>query len=436
MKIKILFLLLPSLLLAQSYTQIIKSVNNSLTLKSAIQMQTAAQKLYESTKSKNYPTLDASFTAFRLFQTPTITFYQGSHPVDTPMGTKNNFQGAISLKYPLFSGFAISGMIDQAKFQSKQAKLKIENLRRNLYLNVTKLTVAITSIKKSLEAMQKAKEATKKVLQKAQGFYSNGLIPPSELYNIKAKKYQIEANITELALRQKQLLNQLSYILNTKIKSVELPAISHIKLDKETLLQKALNSREDIQALKAALKTNKAKVEIAKSSYYPSLILKAELKRQGDTLKLNGNGYTNPDQSYVGATFNWNLFNGMSDIKKVEAAKLKELAITTKLNDYKERVRQEIENAFLELDALRSKLKSAEMETKAKEEYYKLTLGRFENQLSSADELSRSIADLATAEAKNAIIQNKLFEQYQRILLLTNTDEFLTTNAIISTKKH
>ena len=436
MKLRSLFFLLPSLLLAQSYTQIIKDVDNSLALKSATQMQEVTQKLYESAKGKNYPTLDASFTGYRLYETPTITFYTPLGASTQPMGTKNNFQGAISLKYPLFSGFAISGLIDKAKFQSKQAKLKTSDLKRNLYLNATKLAVAIASTKESFQAMQKAKEATQKALQKAQGFYDNGLIPPSELYNIKAKKYQIEATLTELQSRHKQLLNQLSYLLNSKIESIELPHLQDIHLDKEKLLQNALNSREDIKAIEAALGMDKAEVMMAKSGYYPTLALAAELKRQGDTPALNGNGYINPDQSYVGATLNWNLFNGMSDAKKVEAARLKELATLTKLSDYKEKIRQEMENAFLELEALRSKLQSAKMETKAKKEYYELTLGRFENQLASADELSRSIADLAAAQAKTAIIQNKLFEQYQRILLLSNTTEFLTANGISVTQEH
>ncbi len=425
MKLKTLFLLLPTLLLAQSYTQIIKDVDNSLSLKSATQMQQAAQKLYESTKGKNYPTLDASFTAFRLYETPTITFYQAGRSVDAPMGTKENFKGAISLKYPLFTGFAISALIDQAKFQNEQAKLKVADLKRNLYLNTTKLCIAISTTKQSFEAMQKAKEATKKALKKAEGFYENGLIPPSDLYNIKAKMYQIEADITELKARQQQLLNTLSYLLHTKIDSVELPPLKKISLNKEALLQKALTSREDIKALEAALGINKAEIKMAKSHNYPTLVLAAELKRQGDTPALNGNGYINPDQSYVGATLQWNLFNGMSDEKKIEAAKLKELATLTKLNEYKEKIRQEMENAFLELDALHSKYQSTQMEVKAKEEYYNLTLGRFENQLASADELSRSIADLASAKAKSAIIQNEIFKQYQTILLLTNTDEFL-----------
>ena len=431
MKKTLLSLVLPALLMAQSYTQIIENVDNSLKLKSAMQMQKAAQKLYESAQGKNYPTLEASFTAYRLYEEPTITFYlPGMPPQTAPMGKQNNFKGALSLKYPLFTGFAISGYIDEAKFRSQKARLEVADLRRNLYLGATRLAVAVIASQESLTAMEKAKEATQKALKKAEGFYNNGLIPPSDLYNIQAKKYQIESSVTELRSRHRQLLAKLSYLLSTKVDSVSLPAVDTISLEKGPLLQKALTSREDILALEAALNMDRAKKEMARSGFYPKLALAAEFKRQGDTLELDGDGYTNADRSYAGAVLNWNLFNGMSDAKKVEAAKLKEMATQTKLNDYKEKIKQEFENAFLELEALRSKLQSAQMETKAKEEYYQLTLGRFENQLASADELSRSIADLANAKAKSAIFKSRLFEQTQKILLLTNTTEFLEKNGI------
>ena len=423
-------LFIPMLLFGATYKEIIQAVDHSLQLKSAKELKDAALKMYESAEGKNYPSLEASLTAYRLKETPTITFYPpGVPPQTAPMGTKSNFQGALSLRYPLFSGFAISGYIDVAKLQSEKAKLEVDDLKRNLYLNATKLATSIVATTKTVDALKKAKEATAKALQKAQGLFDNGLIPPSELYNIKAKSYQIDASLTELQTRKKQLLNTLSYLLNTKIDSIELPKQNEIRLEKASILSHALTSREDLLALKAALGIEKAKTTMAKSANYPTLALTAELKRQGDTMELNGNGYTNADQSYIGASLRWNIFNGFSDKKKIEASRLHELSIQTKINDYKAKIAQEIENAFLELHALKSKLKSAQMETKAKEEYYNLTFGRFENQLASADELSRSIADLAKAKAKTASLQAQIFKQYQTILLLSGNETFLRVNS-------
>ena len=93
------------------------------------------------------------------------------------------------------------------------------------------------------------------------------------------------------------------------------------------------------------------------------------------------------------------------------------MAAAIELSDYKNRVKTDIQNAYIALKALQSKLKSAKMEIKARNEYYKLTQGRFDNQLASADELSRAIADLAAARAKAAALQSEIFNQKMTLLL-------------------
>jgi len=192
------------------------------------------------------------------------------------------------------------------------------------------------------------------------------------------------------------------------------------------MITTALNHREDIQALQRALKINQEVEKLAKSRYYPTVALTAELKRKGNTLALNGDGVSNADQSYIGTALSWNLFNGFADEKQYEASRLRTLSAQTALNDYKNRVKTELENAFLMLSALQSKLLSAKMELKAQKEYYKLTKGRFENQLASADELSRAIADLSSARAKVSVLESQIFIQTATIGLMAGLERFKT----------
>ena len=51
------------------------------------------------------------------------------------------------------------------------------------------------------------------------------------------------------------------------------------------------------------------------------------------------------------------------------------------------------------------------MQIKASTEYANLIRGRFDNQLASADELSRSIADWAAVKAKASILASERFNQ-------------------------
>ncbi len=417
---------IPGIVFAQSYSSIIEDIENSPALKSAERLETAARYAEEAAKGGNLPSLDLSFSGAWLKDTPTVTFrIPGSPPLQAPMGTKRNFIGSLRIAYPLFTGYAISASIDKALFERRVAELKRLDLKRELYLQATALAGAIYAADKRVEALKSAKRAIEDACKKAKGLYDNGLLPPSELYNIEAKRYLVEAEITETKSQKEQLLNRLGYLLDKPVDSVELPLESaDLSIDKENIIETALSSREDIKALKAGVEADRSVEELAKSRLYPTVALAAELKRRGDTPKLNGDGFTNPDQSFVGAEVKWNLFDGFSDRNGIEAARYKRLASQTALNDYKKRVKTELLNAFSELSALLSKLESAKMQERAQKAYCDLTRGRFENQLASADELSRSIADLSAAQAKVSGLESLIFTQRAKIWLMAGLKPF------------
>ena len=413
---------IPLWLHAQTYRDVIEQVDRALALKSAAELTQAARSMAEAAKGRNLPSLDAHISAAYLNETPTMILHFPIAPGRTtsplPMGTKEQWQGDITLSYPLFTGFAVSATIDKARLEAEKARLKTLDLKRNLYLKATQLYSAIYAKKAILGAQTKAKAAMEAAYKKAKGLYDNGLLPPAGLYNIEAKRYAIDAALTQTKSDIQTLKNMLSYLIDQPVKEVTAPTATLRLPATDTLIAEALKNRADLLALEQALHIDESLETLAKSRYYPTVGIAAAVKKQGDTIELNGDGYTNADRSYVGAQIRWNLFNGLSDQKRIEAAHHKKLAAAIELNDYKNRIKTDIQNAVIALSALQGKLKSAEMEINARDEYYKLTQGRFDNQLASADELSRAIADLAKARAKAAALQSQIFNQKMRIMLL------------------
>ena len=412
---RVFFLILPALVFGIDFEGIVKSIDDSLVLKSAKELQKAKEFSYKAEKGKLYPSLEISLDAIKLEETPTVKFGQ----MKLPMGTKNRFEGEIGVRYPLFSGFAISALVDRAKLESEEAKLKVLDLKRELILKASYIYSLILSLKAKEEALREAKKAVDLSYKKALGLYKNGLLTISEVYNIKAKKFDIDSIITETKAKKKKLLNSLSYILDKKIKDAEKPGKEIKSFDRENAIKSALENREDIKSLKKLLEIDKKDIELAKSRFYPSIVAAAGLKRKGKDLSLNGDGYTNANENYAAVKISWNLFSGFSDKNVLEAAKRKKIASLLKLKDYENKVINEIEDAFLDMEAVMAKIKSAKEEVKAREEYYKLTYGRFENKFASADELSRAISDLAGAKAKLSALKNELFYQKVRIKLLS-----------------
>ena len=421
----ILPLLAATSLWSASYREVVGHISRTPALQSAELMSQAAREEEAAAQGRNLPSLDLSLQSAWLKETPTMTLHTGFGPSGPlPMGRTRNFIGALTLSYPLFTGFAVSASIDRARWQAERARLKTLDLKRNLILKATELYGVVEAYGRILRAQQKAKSAILAALKKAQGLYKNGLIPPADLYNIRAKAYEIDARITQTRSTRQQMLRSLAYLSGLPMHGIEggislppLPGRAHAK-------RMAWSRRVDLRALQSALHMDEAQIRLAESRYYPTVGVRAALKRHGDTLALNGDGFTNADQSYAGIEVNWNLFNGEQDRHHVEAARYKRLASASALVDYRERVATEIDNAYLELSALRAKRKSAAMQVRAQEEYYKLTEGRFANQLASADELSRSIASLADARAKAAVIATKIRVQEAKIWLLTGVENF------------
>ena len=415
----LLLVLLPLCLCAQTYTELLHLLEKNQSYQSAKEMENAAEKLYQASLGKNLPALDATLSAIEFNEIPNMTLHLPSFPITkADMGTRQHIEGALVLSYPLFTGFAISSAIDKAKLESEQASLKVVNLKRNLAMHVTQLFSAIIAEGKVIEALQSSQSAINQSYKKAKGFYDNGLLAQSELYAIEAKKYDIEAQLLHHNNQKKQLLNQLSLLVNTKIETLSADTLHTFETPSlDELKEIALHEREDLHVMAKAIDVAQSNVDLAKSKHYPTVAMVGALKRQGDSLELNGDGYTNADKSYVGLSASWNLFNGFSDTHTLDAARASKMSAFFNLEDYKQQIALEVENTDLELKTLEAQLQSALLENKASESYTNLTQGRFDNQLTSADELSRAIANLAATKAKVASLQSELFNQSARLWL-------------------
>jgi len=422
---KFILLAVPLFLSAYGLNDVLKGVDNNLLIKSSNIKTKALKKMVGVYEGKNYPSIDLDFKAIRLKDTPSATFTLPlMPPVTTPVGTKNNISLELGFEYPIFTGYAVSNMIEKAKLEVAKSKLKTKNLKRELYLKSIMLYSDIYALSKAISATKEAIKALDISLEKANKLYKNGLINLSEVYNIKAKRYDVIASMQTLKAKRDALSNTLFYISGVKVANdVKLLQIAGSKKEK-TIIKYALKNREDINILKKELDISKKEIKLAKSKFYPTVAIVGGIKKQADTLRLNGNGYSNADESYIGLGVKWNIFDGFAKDRQKEAAMLKKEATLLYMNDYMQKVKTNIENSFFILKSLQAKLSAAKEQLKSQEEYYKLVKGRFENALSSADELSRAIAALSKAKAKVQQYKAKIFFQRYKIILQAGLKHF------------
>ena len=413
-----------------SLAEVIHLSKNNPALQAATQQAEVYAHLYDVAKSKDYPSVDLSYGGTYLNEEP-VVYLQGSFP-GLPPGTamqvqsQNFYSGALKLTYPLFTGFAVTAGIEEAKLRMDRAKLEAKDAKRNLYLGIVQTYVAAVSMKHLLVSQQKALEATQKSYDKAKGFFDQGISSPSELYRIKAELYAIRAQKTETQNHYKIALNGLSMLAKTKINNVEqLPRTQKFSLGR--LKQKALNNRPDLMAIRLMIKEQQSKITQAESANYPSVALYGQIARVGDGPGLNGDGYSNKDRSAVGFQLSYNLFSGFETQKQIEAAKVGKLSTQLMLQSYSDKVSTEVYESYLTYQSLLSQKEVAKAQVKARKSYQKLVEGQFDNQLADADQLSRAISSLAMARAALIAVEARLYAAYSKALLQVDNETFLST---------
>jgi len=336
---------------------------------------------------------------------------------------KNYFEGEVVLTYPIFRGFAIDAFVKKARLEAKKAELEKDDAKRNIYAKTVSLYYTVASLSESEEAYKAALDWAAESLKKANAMYKEGIIGAYDIENIKSKYFEISSDAIEIKNKKEAAVNMLERLCGLKADSVSEEPVA-LEPDKEAVLKEAFEAREDIVALKTLLEINEQEVRYAKSRFYPTLDFVAVGKRVGDTARLNGDGFTNKDKNYAMLILGLNIFDGLENSNSLEAARAKKMASELIYIDYKNGVKSEIENLFLELLSAKKRVDALTQNVNARSEFYKLTSARFDNRLVGADELSRSISDLAAAKSKLAAEKNRVSELKLRILLESSLKNF------------
>lgn len=410
---------------ALSLKDALKASADSNAIQAQVYLAKAYKKSADAAAGKLYPRVDLSYKSLQYSQQPSMSVNMPPLITNSQMQSapKNYFEGEALLTYPIFRGFAIDAFVKKAELEAKKAELEKDDAKRNIYAKTVSLYYTIASLNESEEAYKAALEWAAESLKKANAMYKEGLIGAYDIENIKSKYFEISSDAIEIKNKKEAAVNTLERLCGLKADSVSQAAVP-FEPDKGAILKEAFEAREDIAAVKTLLEISEQDIRYAKSRFYPTLDLVAAGKRVGDTARLNGDGFTNKDKNYAMLALGLNIFDGLESSNALEAARAKKMASELAYIDYKNGVKTEIENLFLELLSAKKRVDALAQNVNARSEFHKLTSARFDNRLVGADELSRSISDLAAAKSKLAAEKNRVSELKLRILLESSLKNF------------
>lgn len=289
----------------------------------------------------------AAIIQARLWPNPTLSLEQN---IWNP-GTKRYFdfsrdgQSVVQIQQLFLLGGKIDKRIKLAEANAKMGEYMFYDLLRALKYELRTSFYKLYYLKESLEFYDKTIEALARTIDFLQRAYENRRVLLSEVLRVKALKFMLEnerteviANIKEKEATIRVLLNEPSYVDKTIDPQLDGEAVDNFKvsgLKLSKVMEMAIENRPDLKMSIAGVKWEEANLELQKAYALPDLSFGGSFQR--------ANNYI-PD--YYGITAQVNLPVFDRNQGNIEVAEKSLISRRNSLRNHRLQIENEISVAF------------------------------------------------------------------------------------------
>ena len=332
---------------------------------------------------------------------------------------RNNFTTKLSYDIPLFTGFKLSNQKDILKLQEKANEIKYNLDVKELEFEVLKAYNSAVVAKDFIKALEKAKESIEFMKNGAIAFHKEGLVTKIDVNEAKVYESNINSQLLEAQNNFQLALAYLGFLSSDdSIKDVEELENIYFKFpNEEELYAKALENRDEVKMQNIQVNASKKNIEIANSSYYPTVYSHLEYGYNDDKVTLDD------DKNYYIAMIGLSLtlFDNTRSIEK-QKSKIEYQKASLNEEKLKNAIKLELKKAILNLET-KEKVLAQKIEAKdlANDILNQAKL-QYKNQLISMTTLLQQEANFRNNEA--LLIQAR----YEKSLALASLNLILGKN--------
>ena len=332
---------------------------------------------------------------------------------------RNNFTTKLSYDIPLFTGFKLSNQKDILKLQEKANEIKYNLDVKELEFEVLKAYNSAVVAKDFIKALEKAKESIEFMKNGVIAFHKEGLVTKIDVNEAKVYESNINSQLLEAQNNFQLALAYLGFLSsNDSIKDVEELENIYFKFpNEEELYAKALENRDEVKMQNIQVNATKKNIEIANSSYYPSVYSHLEYGYNDDKVTVDS------DKNYYMAMIgiSLTLFDNTRSIEK-QKSKIEYQKASLNEEKLKNAIKLELKKAILNLET-KEKVLAQKIEAKdlANDILNQAKL-QYKNQLISMTTLLQQEANFRKNEA--LLIQAR----YEKSLALASLNLILGKN--------
>lgn len=343
-----------------------------------------------------------------------------------------------SASMPIFAGFRINNQIKAGALELNAAMEDLNQAKENVSLQITGYYLQVLFAKELYKIAVTQLDLSKELVSRTQELVDAGKSPESELYDAQAGVAKEEMNVTDATNNLQIALLDLAQAINLQDVNgfdVVIPDVEEAILSQ----QGRFSNPEDIYniyvtnkpAVKAAayrVDESEKTMKIAQSAYYPSLSLGASYSNSyyyvhnlatginntsfADQLRQNG-------ATSLGLSLSIPLFNKLATRNNVRSAKLGIRSKQLSLDQTKQELFKEVQQAWVNADGAYQKYVSSSKGVEASQKAFEFEEEKYLSGRSNTYQFSQVRARLASSLSEEArakyeyLLRSKILDFYQ-----------------------
>jgi outer membrane protein TolC len=303
----------------------------------------------------------------------------------------------ISVQQPLFTGLGVTSHYRRSISLLDVSRSRLRATQQALAFEVVRAYITVLRAHKAAELSAQQVKALEAQAAQAQAFYDGGAIPKNDLLKAEvelanARQVLIRAQ-NQAGLARANFNYMLGQDLDTPFQLEELQETQPSVVELQRAIQTAWEQRPELQELAQSIEVARRGVSAAQSQFLPQLSLVGTY-----TVDIaGGNPSFSPERWEVGGVLQWQAFEGGRVRAQVAEAKIAHHKALETLQQQRERVALEVQEAVITLGEAEQKIRVAEQAIAQAEENFRISQERYNAQIATSTEVVDAEALLTQA---------------------------------------
>jgi len=283
-----------------------------------------------------------------------------------------------------------------------------------LYLKTVKLT----------ELLENTEKILIENIRVNQKLFENDKVTKDVIYNSELELQKLKQQQSIAKKNRLLAKSYFNFLLNSDLESeIKIDtniAIGFTNFNLKDLQDTASLARYELKLLDVYDNLADKKLKLYKSKVLPNLYASVNYGYQGEEYKFDN------DHDFVLASLvlQWNLFSGLQNTREIQKAQIEKQSLNLERQESLQKIKLEIRQAYLEMQASREALQSADLRSKSAKEAFKIIDKKYSNGQASLLEFMNARNEMTSAQLNRIITQYDYLSQQAEFERVTMSLKF------------